>query len=274
MADVGLTTWEGLGAAELAAAWGAPAVHLFASVGSTNDVARRLAIAGAPAGTVVLAEEQRAGRGRVGRAWASPPGLGLWVSLVARHTQVVGVGVLPLLTGLAVARALDPFAAPHAISLKWPNDLFLTGRKLGGILCEAAWVGGAPAFLVVGIGLNVLHDTADFPETLRPMATSLRLASAVVPERARIAMAVVRAAVATVARPHLALDDGDVAEWARRDVLCGREVVVTEPETGVLLEHGVDVGISADGALLIDPGGGSRRSIRSGTVRAADSGPS
>ncbi|HEX2188449.1 MAG TPA: biotin--[acetyl-CoA-carboxylase] ligase, partial [Longimicrobiaceae bacterium] len=125
--------WEGRTAAELAREWGIPGLHLFRRVGSSNDVARALADAGAPAGTAVLAEEQVAGRGRGGKLWSSPPGLGIWLSVVLRPRALAAPGLLPLRVGLAAAAALDPFARPGRVEVKWPNDLQVAGRKLGGI---------------------------------------------------------------------------------------------------------------------------------------------
>jgi hypothetical protein len=137
--------WEGATAATLAAAWGVPAVHLFETVGSTNDAARTLADAGAPHGSVVLADAQTAGRGRSGRGWSSSPGLGVWMSMVVRPVASPAPGLLPILVGIAAAEALDPFVQPLRTGIKWPNDLHLAGRKLAGILCEGSWAAGIPA---------------------------------------------------------------------------------------------------------------------------------
>src|SRR5690606_35180796 len=139
-----------------------------------NDVARSLADAGAPAGTLVLAEQQHAGRGRMGRSWSSGPGLGLYLSFVGRPLAA-SLATYPLRIGVAAATALDPWTAGQ-VTIKWPNDLLLEGRKLGGILCEASWAGPTVAHMIVGIGLNILHGDSDFPADLRPLATSLRRA--------------------------------------------------------------------------------------------------
>src|SRR5688572_27808146 len=111
-------SWEGCTAAELATHWALPQVKLFQSVTSTNDVARRLAAGGAPSGTLVLADEQRAGRGRGSRSWASPAGLGFWGSIIIRGISADALGTLPLRVALAVARGLNSFAA-DGIRIKW-----------------------------------------------------------------------------------------------------------------------------------------------------------
>jgi BirA family biotin operon repressor/biotin-[acetyl-CoA-carboxylase] ligase len=260
-----LHEWEGAPVEELARAWGAASLRVFAQLGSTNDFARGLAAAGAPAGTVVLAEEQVAGRGRAGRAWSSPPGLGLWVSVVARPTG--DPSLLPLRVGLAVAEALDPFLGGSPAQLKWPNDLLVDGRKLGGILCEGSWEAGGAGFVIVGVGLNVLHAASDFPAEIRERASSIALAAGAAPERRAVAGAVIPAVLAALAGP-AKLDAGELARLEARDALRGMEAEVTDPATGERLVRGTAAGVSADGSLRLMPSdGGPPLCIRSGTVR-------
>lgn len=268
MTDQPATVWEGCDADALAKRWGAPAVHPFRRVGSTNDVARALAAAGCEPGTVVIAEEQVAGRGRAGRAWSSPAGLGLWFSVVVTPLDGKAAAVLPLRIGLAVAQALDPSLPAEPVGIKWPNDLGVVGRKLGGILCEAAWEGTALRTLVAGVGLNVLHAESDFPPELRPRATSVRLAAGFAPRRLEVADRVIAAVVAEARRP----EPLDVTAVARRDLLLGQSITVADPTTQRVIAEGVAAGILADGSLQVwNPSG--IRAVRSGTVRleAADS---
>ncbi|MEO8966717.1 MAG: biotin--[acetyl-CoA-carboxylase] ligase [Solirubrobacteraceae bacterium] len=142
---------------------GRPRLHL-RSTDSTNSRAQALAIAGAPHGTLVTADEQSAGRGRQGRAWTAPAGRALLCSVIVRDPP----RLLPLVAGVAVAEV-----AGAAAQLKWPNDVLVTGRKLAGILVE-----GRPQerWAVVGIGLNVAVRPGDFPVELRDRATTLGLA--------------------------------------------------------------------------------------------------
>lgn len=256
--------WEGVTAEELARRWGVPRVHLFERVGSTNDVARELAESGTPHGTVVLAEEQLTGRGRGGRGWQSPPGLGLWLSLVLRGWMREEIALLPLLVGLGTAEALDGFVTPAVVRIKWPNDLLLGDRKLGGILCEAVWEAAAPGFVIAGIGINLLQRPEDFPEEIRPTATSLVRAAGQPPERLEVAGAVAARVLASLSVPVGQLDAALLAQLSSRDALRGREVVVTagaEPVTGTAL------GIAPDGALLVRSAPGVLLRIRSGSVR-------
>lgn len=266
MTDVAAARWEGATGPELAARWGVPAVHLFDRVGSTNDVARALAAEGAPAGTVVLADEQVAGRGREGRAWASPPGLGVWMSMILRPRTLASPGLLPIVVGLAAADALDPFARPARVRIKWPNDLQIAGLKLGGILCEGTWDEGRPAFIVAGIGLNVLHQPDDFPPEVRETATSLRISAGWTPPRADVAGAVAAALLRRAAEPPAELHGALLEVLRERDALLGRAIRVTGAET---LE-GTAMGVTPVGALLVRSTAGALRTIRSGTVRLAE----
>ncbi|HKP28507.1 MAG TPA: biotin--[acetyl-CoA-carboxylase] ligase [Gemmatimonadales bacterium] len=137
---------------------------------STMDAAHSMAEAGAPHGTGVAAREQASGRGRRGKAWASPRG-GLWLSVVCRPTNPTGMEHLSLRVGLAVAQALDTLLGGMApLTIKRPNDLFIGGKKVAGILCEARWEGAAPLWVVVGLGLNVSNR---LPSDVTALATTL-----------------------------------------------------------------------------------------------------
>ena len=265
MTDVFAGRWEGASAGELAGRWGLPSVHLFSSVRSTNDAARGLADGGAPHGTLVVAESQTAGRGRSGRAWSSLPGLGVWMSMVARPASLPAPGLLPILVGLAAAEALDPFVRPAVTQVKWPNDLQLAGRKVAGILCEGSWDGARPGAVVVGIGLNVLHAPADFPDEVRETATSLRIVAGWSPPRAEVAGAVAAAVARALQSPPSRLTGALLDALRGRDALEGRSVRVT----GAAETAGTAVGVSPAGALLVRTHEGRLQSITSGTVRVA-----
>jgi BirA family biotin operon repressor/biotin-[acetyl-CoA-carboxylase] ligase len=148
-------------------------VHRLSSCPSTNDVARELALRGAAEGTVVLAGEQTAGRGTKNRSWFSPRGKGLYVSLVLRPAGGT-ISLMPIAAGIAAAEALRREALLE-VRVRWPNDIVWQGKKLGGILCESAFLGNRPDYVILGFGLNVNHLEEDFPEELRPTAVSLRM---------------------------------------------------------------------------------------------------
>jgi len=143
--------------------------------GSTNDEAKRLAREGAAEGTAVVAAEQTAGRGTKGRSWHSARGLGLYASVILRPRSAARLSLLPLAAGLAAREAVERTTGLLP-GLRWPNDLILDGKKLGGVLCETEFSGNKVAFAVVGLGLNVGHRPADFPPDLRASAVSIRIA--------------------------------------------------------------------------------------------------
>lgn len=154
---------------------GRPLVHL-ARTRSTMEEARRRALAGAPEGLVVVADEQTAGVGRLGRSWHSPAG-GLWCTVLLRpRCETDRLRALPLAAGLAVVDAIGTLLNLPA-RLKWPNDVVLDERKVGGVLVDARLAGRHAEFVLVGLGVNGDARTDDFPPELRGSATSLSLAS-------------------------------------------------------------------------------------------------
>jgi len=149
-------------------------IHFFTEVESTNDVLFKLARDGAPHGTVVIAECQTKGKGRLNRQWQSPPGCNIYASIVLRPAmEPVYAPQITLMTGVAVADLLSEYC-PGAVTLKWPNDVQVGGKKVCGILAEmSASARGGVDFIVVGIGINVNIRKKDFDESIRNMATSL-----------------------------------------------------------------------------------------------------
>jgi BirA family biotin operon repressor/biotin-[acetyl-CoA-carboxylase] ligase len=235
-----------------------PALVRLDRVGSTMDVLHELAQGGAPAGTAMVAAEQTGGRGSRGRGWASPRG-GLWLSLLFRPTVAPGLELLSLRAGLEVGRALESLGAPP-MALKWPNDLMLGDRKLGGILCEARWQGSAPGWVVVGLGLNVANE---IPPPLRAVAT--RLISVLPGISSEDLLAPVLAALRQVDVDAGPLTGDERARFESRDWLHGR------PLRGPA--EGVAAGLSPDGALLVRLNAGATTAVRAGTVELADSPP-
>ncbi len=168
-------------------------LEVVAEVTSTNDLVLAAARRGEPEGLAVVADLQTAGRGRRGRRWTSPPGVGLYLSVLLRpglpprHAPLIS-----LAAGLAVAEGIARITdlSPR---LKWPNDVQLGGRKVAGILAELTADGDSVRHIVLGIGLNVRHQVADFPEELRGEATSVLLESGRVYDRGCVAAAVLNA---------------------------------------------------------------------------------
>lgn len=173
-------------AAGLATARYGRSLRVLAETGSTNDDAREDALRGAADGHAVVADRQTSGRGSQGRAWASPGGQDLYVSIVARpRASFQALPTLTLAVGLGVADAVDALLAGRAprAAVKWPNDVWLGRKKVSGILVEASTVGAEISAVIIGIGLNVNRDA--FDGALGPAATSLRLAGGDPLERER-----------------------------------------------------------------------------------------
>jgi BirA family biotin operon repressor/biotin-[acetyl-CoA-carboxylase] ligase len=249
-------------------------VHHFAHIGSTNTELLEAAAEGAVEGTVYLADEQTAGRGRGGHAWHSAPGDGLYVSALVKPTLALRDALLlSLATGLAAASAIEQTTGLR-IDLRWPNDLLLASRdehtrKVGGILVESAVEPGPDPMLryaVIGVGINVHH--AAFPAELAALATSLALEMEGPVSRSALAIALLRGVDLELTR----LEQGEAKEkllarfserstWAR-----GRYVSV--PEQGGYT--GVTAGLDGHGYLQVDCDDGMRRIVRSGGVRERD----
>lgn len=237
----------------LTASWGVPLVEWWTVLGSTNDRAAELSRRGGGRGAVVVADEQTEGRGRRGASWLSVPGGGVWMSIVLDEAD--SAPQLPLLVGVACAEALEQVCPGLGVGVKWPNDLLVGGRKVGGVLVERA--GGPP---VVGIGVNVRVPQGGFPADLGGSATALEAEVESVPARERLAEAIVR-------RVLLRLDSeepvGDaLSALAARDALYGREVMTEQAGEGVA------VGVDPTGALLLERADGTRVSVVSGRVRS------
>lgn len=223
----------------------------FDQLPSTNDHLRQLSREGAPEGTVVLADHQTAGRGRRGRSWASPPGVGLWFSVLLRPSRPAREAPLWALLAAAAVRAAVHEVAGVAAQVKWPNDVVVAGAKLAGILAEMAGPAARPA-VIVGIGLNVNQEEGDFPPELRGRATSVRLSVGRPLPRETLLHPILRH-LAT--RYRQALRGGFAPlldEVTHHSATVGRWVAVTEAE-GVWA--GLAVGLAPDGALLVRPEG-------------------
>src|SRR5215210_767076 len=233
-----------------------PRLHYFERLSSTMDLLHELAGGGAEAGSAVRAGEQLQGRGSRGRSWHSPPG-GRWLSVLFRPPVLQGVEVISLRAGLAVAEAIQPLV-PETLQLKWPNDLILNGRKLGGMLCEARWQGEALGWVAVGVGLNVKNRV---PAELEASAVSL-VRSGIAPDLADLTDRIVTA-LRKLELNGSELSPSELRRFAARDFLLGKEIL--EPRAGIVR------GLSADGALLVQPNSGPPIPLRSGAVTLADS---
>jgi BirA family biotin operon repressor/biotin-[acetyl-CoA-carboxylase] ligase len=230
---------------------------------STNDRLKQRARAGAAEWTVVLADTQTAGRGRQGRRWSSPPG-NLYLSVLLRPAPPSARwSVLPLVAGLAVAEALA--AEGLEARLKWPNDVMVSGRKVGGILAEATSAGDGLESVVLGIGVNVAVRPPDLPPEVAGAVTCVAEELARAVDRASVAAAVL--ARLTVWYHALAREGPQVvqAAWRARAVpWWGRAV---EAQSGGRRVRGIARDLDEGGALILELEDGTRAVLHSGEVR-------
>jgi BirA family biotin operon repressor/biotin-[acetyl-CoA-carboxylase] ligase len=240
-------------------------VQVLETVGSTNAVLAAEAVEEAPEGTVLVAEHQESGRGRLDRAWVSPARAGLTVSVLLRpDVPASRRSWLPLLTGVALAEAVREVSGVRA-ALKWPNDLLAAdGRKLAGILAEAVSSPSPPAAVVVGVGLNVSTTAPELPEG----GTSLLLAGATQLDRGALLVGYLRALGRRYRRWSESLGD-PVGSGLARDYLSwsgtvGTPVAVTLPDGSVV--EGVAEAVDWDGRLVVATAAG-RMELASGDVR-------
>lgn len=225
-----------------------PSIRCYPSLPSTNTTLREWAEAGAPGGAGVIAEAQTAGRGRLGRSFASPVGAGLYMSLLVR--EAIPIGRLPLLTpyaAVAAARAIESVAELR-VGIKWVNDLRVGEKKIAGILTEVGFSpSGEPAFAVVGIGINLLPGA--LPEELGPIAAAIGDFT-LPPSREKLAAAIFNEFFGRL--PSL-LDGSFLSEYRRRSVVLGRTVTAIDGERTAV---GVATAIEDDGALRLETEGG------------------
>lgn len=240
-------------------------LYFFAETGSTNDDAARLAERGAAEGTVVVAWAQSAGRGRFGRHWFSPPGAGLYVSVICR--TAAAAPLLTLAGGVAVAEGIRA-ATGLPVQIKWPNDIVVEAgtpvrrRKLAGILAEASTGADGLQHVILGFGINL--RSAAFPSELSDRATSVETELGRAPESGRVLAETLVALNVRAAQ----LGAGDSApvldRW--RSLAPSAQGTAVEWETPDGMRSGVSAGIADDGALLVRIGGRIERII-SGELR-------
>ncbi|REK77220.1 biotin--[acetyl-CoA-carboxylase] ligase [Paenibacillus paeoniae] len=229
-------------------------IHYFEQVKSTQDSARALAESGAPEGTLVLAEEQTGGRGRMGRGWVSPQGKGIWMSMVMRpHVPIHCAPQLTLLTAVALCRSLRRLTE-LPIGIKWPNDLLIRGKKISGILLESAAEDERLKYIVAGVGISVNLSEGDYPEELLAKATSLRIEAGQPFSRSAIVAEFMQEWETLY---DLFLQEGFnaiAALWESLSVSIGQKVRLVTPQ-GEL--EGTPVGLDESGAIRVERADGS-----------------
>ena len=238
---------------------GAPRViRSFPSVDSTNERALAMAAAGAPDGSVVVAAEQTAGRGRRGRAWHSPEG-GLYLSYLVRDVDAIEKpALLTIAAGVAAVRAIREATGLRA-DLKWPNDVVTADppRKIAGILAEASGAGNRLEFAVIGIGVNV--STASFPPDVAARASSLAVELGREVDRDALQTALIAALDGEIARLRAGGHEALIREWSEASPSARGRRVSWVSQDGVLT--GLTAGVDEEGALLVTTPHGPERLV-------------
>lgn len=241
--------------------WGKSILY-YETLPSTNTLAKHMAAQGATEGTVIIAGEQTAGRGRLGRSFSSKAGLGLYLSLILRPgCKPEKLMHLTCAAGLAAADAVEK-AAGFRPGIKWANDLVYGGQKLGGILTELGFDGqGNVAWAIVGIGVNCLHKKEDFSPELGSIAASLAMVAGreIPPLDLAKALTVQLEAMAKQLRDAGAI----MARYREKCVTLGREICVVRGEEK---RYGTAVTVEDDGALLVRYTDGTTQTVASGEV--------
>ena len=238
-------------------------LKLFDSISSTNTVLKEMAEAGEPEGLCLIAEEQTAGRGRLGRSFFSPPGSGLYMSLLLRPRQPAADAVnITACAAVAVARAIESLA-PVRTGIKWVNDIIVDGRKVCGILTESSLDAESGRFdwVIVGIGVNTRSPEAGFPEELKALAGSA-FGSAPIPElRCRLAAGILDQLTETLRD----LKSREIYEEYRRlSLVPGHEILILSP--GNSPEPAFALDIDEDYALLVRTADGEIHRLNAGEV--------
>ena len=224
------------------------------SVGSTQDIARELALHGEPEGALVIADEQSAGRGRLARRWVAPAGSSLLMSLLLRpRLAPTYLHRLTMVCSLGIVDAIRETTGLE-VGIKWPNDVVTLppSRKMAGLLTESGFIGERMDYAVVGMGINVNLDVADLPETITP-ATSLSAELGIEADRLAILWATLRNIetwylALTHPAPSAPAADPILAAWSSRLVTLGQQVHVSSGEDAI---DGLAESVDASGALLV-----------------------
>ena len=233
-------------------------LHVLSQTASTNDDAKILAQRGAAEGTVVLAEQQTRGRGRQGRTFASPAGVGIYLSLIVRpQVSPEQLPQLTLVVAVATAEAIWDCCS-LSVGLKWPNDVEVNNKKVAGILTEAIWCPDGTLAVIVGIGINVNTTHAQFPPALHQRVTSLTLETgAPVARLPLIAQLFARLERYYETFLHTGLPP-ILERWRHYSGIAGRRVRFVEATD---TREGTVVGLDETGALLVQTANGVQRVI-------------
>ena len=239
-------------------------IVVYDQVSSTNTLVKALGQQGTPHGTVMIADRQSAGRGRLGRSFLSPGGVGVYLSALIRP-DAAPAQIMHLTCAAAVAICDAVEAAAHIRpSIKWTNDLVIGKRKVAGILTELALDPRSQKvdYAVIGIGINCCQQVKDFDESIRDMATSLALATGTDIDRSRLTAEMIRS-LADLSEKLLTDKDAILKQYAADCITIGQEIQLTR---GDVIRYGRAIGIDSDGGLVVTYDSGESATVSSGEV--------
>jgi BirA family biotin operon repressor/biotin-[acetyl-CoA-carboxylase] ligase len=238
-------------------------LRIYDEVDSTQNIAHDLVRQGAAEGTLILAEQQTAGRGRMGRAWHSPKSKGIWMSLILKpKISLQFTPHLTLLTAVALCRALQPYV-PHKVGIKWPNDLLIRERKVSGILLESSAEDVRLNYVIAGIGVSANLTEEDFPEELRDKATSLFIESGQLVDREQLICSFLEQIEALL---ELYIQQGFApirTLWEALSITLNQSIRVQTADGWI---EGVAKSINEMGALMVSPHDGQTLKLYSGDI--------
>jgi len=242
-------------------------IHYKESVDSTQKIAKTLANDNAPEGTIVIAEEQVLGRGRMDRIWHSPKYTGVWMSMIIRpNIPLPKAPQLTLITAVAVVQAIEEMTnlSPQ---IKWPNDILINGKKVTGILTELQAEADRIFAIIIGVGINVNQKITDYPEALQEIATSLSIEEGETISRAKL----IRAVLSNFERLYLLyLEKGFTPIkilWESYAISIGKKIIARTLTENI---HGKAIGITDDGVLIIEDDLGATHLVYSADIEIPD----
>ena len=239
-------------------------IQHFAEIDSTNNYAKKIASEGCAHGTVVVADRQTMGRGRIGRQWQSDSADGLWFSIVVRpELEPENIQVITLATSVAVVEAIKETQG-IICGIKWPNDIILDGRKLGGILTELSAEPGHVNYVVVGIGINVNQDLEHFDYEIRQKAVSLKMYDNKPVQRSKLLGSILTSFEKLYKSVLLGKNKDIIDKWSEYSVTIGKEVKVAYRNVEYI---GTAQSIAADGRLIVKCKDGVTREISAGEIQ-------
>jgi BirA family biotin operon repressor/biotin-[acetyl-CoA-carboxylase] ligase len=223
-------------------------LYYFSETGSTNDEAFSLGVDGAPEGTVVIADSQNKGKGRLQRVWHSPPGTNIYTSIILRpQIQLSKASQIPIMAGVAVAETLNKYC-PEKVHLKWPNDVLIGEKKICGILTQMKMKANAIDFIVLGIGINVNLSREQFAQDIKEIATSLLIETEHKISRLKLIISLYE----NLAKCYKQLQQegfGRITEeWLKLTPMIGRTVQVIFKDETI---EGKAAGLDEDGSLIL-----------------------